>query len=1067
MASLTLRLEKGAPVTFAEMDSNMLALDSDSPWKVSDGHITYDGKVGLGYGVDSTYRPTYALDFGIGDSNQQVLIGSFADVQWHQDNATDFAIWTDTTERFVVSGTSGNVGIGVSVPNQPLDVVGNIQSTATVIGDQGFFQSVYDGQMTITSGSIFNGINADMTGTVTFGQLSDQTNTIIAFEIDEIVGSSIILPTSSAVKYTVDSHVAVLNARDDSEHAFNVRTHFSIDSESQYRDDSEHAWANANFDSEHNWSVQYGADIDSDAKARTDSDHAWAVNYFAGIDSALDSEHAWNVQEHTTLQNNIDSEHGYALSQINLLNARADSEHAYDVSENARIDAEIDSDHAWAVGRLDSDHLWASRNFDSEHQYAVDNFDSEHFWAKAYIESGDSALDSQINQAVADINASLDSEHAWNIAEHGQLQQNIDSRADSEHAWNVATHNTLQTTLQSNIDSDHAWANTYISTVDAASQSRDDSDHSWANTNFTAVNLRLDSEHAWNVAEHDSDRQDMLRRVDSDHQWALQFLTANAINIDSVYNALLSTSSGTGLQQVTDIGNVTTNDIKVGNLVSTGIRDSAGATALTIAASGAATFTGNVTGNSFIKSGGLATEFLMADGSVITEGSITAGDVANAVTFNNGGSGVASGTTYNGSVARTVSYNTVGAPSTTGTGASGTWGISVTGNSATTTQLATARTIGGVSFNGTANINLPGVNTAGNQNTSGQAGSVANAVTFNNGGSGAASGTTYNGGTARTVSYNTVGAPSTTGAGASGSWGISITGNSATTTQLATARTIGGVSFNGTANINLPGVNTAGNQNTSGNAATATAITAANTVTEAEGLASSDNDTSYPTTAAVIDYISSLGGGGTVTSVTAGAGMTQSGTNTINPTLDVVSANTGITVNADNINLNADQRGIITQFGANTSNYIVSTTSNISFFVEGNEDFKMFGASAGATLASEFHAAADIVAFSTSIASDEKFKTSIYTIQDALEKVKKLRGVNYTWKAETKKSGVSEIGVIAQEVQAVIPQVVKEVPTLSKEGETHLTVDYSKLVGLLIEAVKDLSDKVEKLESKK
>ena len=52
----------------------------------------------------------------------------------------------------------------------------------------------------------------------------------------------------------------------------------------------------------------------------------------------------------------------------------------------------------------------------------------------------------------------------------------------------------------------------------------------------------------------------------------------------------------------------------------------------------------------------------------------------------------------------------------------------------------------------------------------------------------------------------------------------STTGNAATATALATARTIGGVSFNGTANINLPGVNEVGNQNTSGNAATATKI---------------------------------------------------------------------------------------------------------------------------------------------------------------------------------------------------------------------------------------------------
>lgn len=106
------------------------------------------------------------------------------------------------------------------------------------------------------------------------------------------------------------------------------------------------------------------------------------------------------------------------------------------------------------------------------------------------------------------------------------------------------------------------------------------------------------------------------------------------------------------------------------------------------------------------------------------------------------------------------------------------YAISISGNAATTTALAIARTIGGVSFNGTANINLPGVNTAGNQNT---------------------------------------------------------TGNAATATKLATARTVGGVSFDGTANINLPGVNTTGNQNTTGNAATATLATNATTSESCSG----------------------------------------------------------------------------------------------------------------------------------------------------------------------------------------------------------------------------------------
>ena len=57
-----------------------------------------------------------------------------------------------------------------------------------------------------------------------------------------------------------------------------------------------------------------------------------------------------------------------------------------------------------------------------------------------------------------------------------------------------------------------------------------------------------------------------------------------------------------------------------------------------------------------------------------------------------------------------------------------------------------------------------------------------------------------------------------------------LTGNSSSATALANARTIGGVSFDGTANINLPGVNTSGNQDTSGNAATATALATARTI---------------------------------------------------------------------------------------------------------------------------------------------------------------------------------------------------------------------------------------------
>ena len=100
-----------------------------------------------------------------------------------------------------------------------------------------------------------------------------------------------------------------------------------------------------------------------------------------------------------------------------------------------------------------------------------------------------------------------------------------------------------------------------------------------------------------------------------------------------------------------------------------------------------------------------------------------------------------------------------------------------------------------------------------------------------------------------------------TGSGTSG-WTTgtlanAISGNAATATALATARTIGGVSFDGTGNINLPGVNTAGNQDTSGNAATASKWSAATTLTlagDATGSVVFDgSDTTETLTVAVVN----------------------------------------------------------------------------------------------------------------------------------------------------------------------------------------------------------------------
>ena len=103
-------------------------------------------------------------------------------------------------------------------------------------------------------------------------------------------------------------------------------------------------------------------------------------------------------------------------------------------------------------------------------------------------------------------------------------------------------------------------------------------------------------------------------------------------------------------------------------------------------------------------------------------------------------------------------------------------------------------------------------NFAGSSSMGGAATSVANALTFSNAGSGNTD--SYNGSVGKTISYNSVGAPKVDGTGASGTWGISITGNAATATtagscsgnaatatNLLAARNINGTSFNGSANI--------------------------------------------------------------------------------------------------------------------------------------------------------------------------------------------------------------------------------------------------------------------------
>lgn len=116
----------------------------------------------------------------------------------------------------------------------------------------------------------------------------------------------------------------------------------------------------------------------------------------------------------------------------------------------------------------------------------------------------------------------------------------------------------------------------------------------------------------------------------------------------------------------------------------------------------------------------------------------------------------------------------------------------------------------------------------------------------------------------------------------------------------------------------------------------------------------------------------------------------------------------------------------------------------------------------------DFHADGDVIAYSTTT-SDARLKDNVTTIENGLDKVCAMRGVEFDWNATSRK-GQHDIGVIAQEMEAVIPEIVREKTLCTGEYSdgnefTVKTVDYEKLVGVLIEAVKELKAEIDELKS--
>lgn len=154
-------------------------------------------------------------------------------------------------------------------------------------------------------------------------------------------------------------------------------------------------------------------------------------------------------------------------------------------------------------------------------------------------------------------------------------------------------------------------------------------------------------------------------------------------------------------------------------------------------------------------------------------------------------------------------------------------------------------------------------------------------------------------------------------------------------------------------------------------------------------------------------------------------------------------ANSGVTAGTY-LKVTVDAKGRVTGASAMTSGDVTGALGYTPANKAGDSFTGSIAVSGSVT------ATGDITAY-----SDARLKTDIETITGALDRVRKLRGVTFS----RRDTGNRGVGLIAQELASIVPEAVMT------HEDGLLSVAYGNLVGVLIEAVKDLADKVERLEA--
>ena len=256
--------------------------------------------------------------------------------------------------------------------------------------------------------------------------------------------------------------------------------------------------------------------------------------------------------------------------------------------------------------------------------------------------------------------------------------------------------------------------------------------------------------------------------------------------------------------------------------------------------------------------------------------------------------------------------------------------------------------------------------------------------------------------------------------------GTDTTGDYVASMTAGTGITVGTATGEGSTPVIT---NTGVTSNVAGNAITVSGATGAVTINHA------DTSTAANLSATSRTYVTALTFD-TYGHVTAYSTGTETVTDTNTVTTNIAGTGVAVSSGTGNSTISIGQS--------------VATSANAQFNSLG------IGMAASAT-AGRIDATNDIVAFSS---SDIRFKENIKPIENALDKIRKISGNTYDWKAENKAEHGYEgndVGVIAQEIEAVLPQLVQ-----TRENG-YKAVKYDKLVALLIEGIKDQQLQIEQL----